>query len=157
MNITITVIWVKLIHRPFYNFFSIVLKNLHNIYFIPISIAFTKYTKIHVSFETSSKKKSPSSLFLIAVERGGHEIDKGTNNEKEITRDVEISWDIRSHLRGPPCARREGEREIASILNWTSIGAFCDKNRAQFREIASKRSKRESCALCSLKLGNCIH
>lgn len=65
---------------------------------------------------------------------------KGRITEKKL----HATWyprDILGISGGPICAR--GGREIASILNWTSIRGFCDKNRAQFREIASKRSKRE--------------
>lgn len=65
---------------------------------------------------------------------------KGRVTEKKL----HATWyprDILGISGGPICAR--GGREIASILNWTSIRGFCDKNRAQFREIASKRSKRE--------------
>lgn len=72
-------------------------------------------------FTFPSRKKSP--LSLIAVERGGYGIDKGANNEKEITRDVEISWDIRSHLRGPGrCAERERDSiDIKLDEHWSIL------------------------------------
>lgn len=84
-----------------------------------ISIAFTKCGKGKFTFP--SRKKSP--LSLIAVERGGYGIDKGANNEKEITRDVEISWDIRSHLRGPGrCAERERDSiDIKLDEHWSIL------------------------------------
>lgn len=120
----------KLIHSLFHNF----PRSKKKISTFQISISFTK----NVRKFPGKRNHRHLCPWLQSKER--RRWIKGRVTEKKL----HATWyprDILGISGGPICAR--GGREIASILNWTSIRGFCDKNRAQFREIASKRSKRE--------------